>query len=235
MILKNFIVLEGIDGAGKSTQAKLLAQNLTNKIGEKVFLTKEPTDSNIGHLIREVLGGKDKMDAETLQRLFSADRSLHFNQKDGINDQLNKGKIIICDRYLYSGIAYNEIHSPLGHIIKDINSNFPEPQVTIYLRVKSEKSRVIFDRLQARNNKKEIYDNVAKQLEVARNYDEIFLSNTFDSKRFSQIALNNDGTINIKGLSDRYLLVIDASKNIDEVASNIWNIFEQLLKTKLFL
>ena len=68
-----FIVLEGIDGCGKSTQAKRLAARLREN-GRQVVLTSEPTKGKIGLFIREILSGKEKVDAKTLALLFTADR-----------------------------------------------------------------------------------------------------------------------------------------------------------------
>lgn len=107
MILTNsvdrFIVFEGLDGSGKSTQAKLLKEWLVNK-NLKVILTSEPTDGIIGKIIREILSKKRKASSRTLELLFAADRADHL---DYILEMLNAGYIVISDRYYFSALAYN--------------------------------------------------------------------------------------------------------------------------------
>ena len=106
-----FIVLEGIDGAGKSTQAKMLAKWFENK-GYEVVLTKEPTDTAFGKLIRRLVltGGKEgiidgaRISKEAEALLFAADRAEHV--KKLIEPSLKAGKVVISDRYFYSSLAY---------------------------------------------------------------------------------------------------------------------------------
>lgn len=101
-----FIVLEGLDGSGKSTQANLLAEYLRGK-GRKVQLTAEPTESCIGGIIRETLGGGIPRTPEELAALFLADRIRHnADPENGIGQFLARGFDVVCDRYYYSSFAY---------------------------------------------------------------------------------------------------------------------------------
>ena len=88
--LKNFIVLEGLDGCGTTTQTALLAARLEEK-GIQAVRTNEPTDGSIGRFIRSVLQKKESVDPFTLALLFSADRSEHVNGKNGIIEQTEAG------------------------------------------------------------------------------------------------------------------------------------------------
>jgi len=126
-----FIAIEGIDGAGLSTQARLLYENLL-ALGYRVVLTKEPTDGLIGGLIKAALRGEWKTDPITLQLLFAADRGHHVNQQ--ILPALREGKIVITDRYKYSSIAYGSLDCDEEWLVK-INSLFPKPHALIVLDV----------------------------------------------------------------------------------------------------
>lgn len=125
-----FIVLEGIDGAGKTTQAFLLEKWLKKK-GKKVFVTREPTDGLIGGIIRAAITKKLKISQKTLQLLFAADRSEHVKE---IVSNLKKGKIVICDRYFFSSIAYGMLELDKKWLM-NLNSTFPKPSLIILLDV----------------------------------------------------------------------------------------------------
>lgn len=96
------ITFEGIDGAGKSTLAKILASNLEQK-NYKVVLTKEPGGTPLGEHIRYILLNEE-MDALSEFLLFASDRHTHV--KEVIVPALNKGAIVISDRYHDSSVVY---------------------------------------------------------------------------------------------------------------------------------
>ena len=102
-----FIVLEGPDGAGTTTHAKLLAERLESE-GHEVVLTMEPTEGEYGKKVREALCGggvaRYAPTPEEIQQLFCADRAEHVTQV--IQPALRAGKIVICDRFLDSTIVY---------------------------------------------------------------------------------------------------------------------------------
>ena len=99
-----FLALEGIDGCGKSTQAELLASALRAR-GLEVVLTCEPTDSPLGRQIREYFQGSDRyLSPKEELNLFMADRREHVAEV--IEPALAEGKIVVCDRYYYSSVAY---------------------------------------------------------------------------------------------------------------------------------
>ncbi len=102
-----FIVFEGIDGSGKSSQMRLLAQYLGDR-GVRVHLTCEPTQSPIGSLLRDCLTGKLDTDERTIAALFAADRLHHiYGREDGILARLDAGESVLCDRFYFSSLAYN--------------------------------------------------------------------------------------------------------------------------------
>jgi len=95
--MARFVVLEGIDGCGKSSVSRELARRL----GKGAVLTREPTDSWIGRAVRR--GDRKRVSPYTDALLFMADRSQHTME---IADMLKKGRTVICDRYYHSTVAY---------------------------------------------------------------------------------------------------------------------------------
>lgn len=100
-----FISFEGGDGSGKTTQLRLLAEYLT-RAGRDCVCTREPGGTNLGKLIRRVLleVGDDKISSETELFLYLADRAQHVHEV--IRPALAAGKIVLCDRFTDSTIAY---------------------------------------------------------------------------------------------------------------------------------
>lgn len=97
-----FIVFEGIDGAGKSTQIALLRESL-EEMGYTVHHTAEPTDLDTGKMLRAALSGNPARSACEMATLFTLDRIAHNKE---ITAALDAGEIVICDRYYYSSLAY---------------------------------------------------------------------------------------------------------------------------------
>jgi dTMP kinase len=128
-----FIVLDGIDGSGTSTHSKLLTGFLSLK-GLKVYLTQEPSNNDIGKLLRIYLKD-DGIPASTDALLFAADRVLHF--KNDIKKKLEKGYIVISDRYIESSIAYQSSQSEYISIdwVTSINKFAGKPDLTIILDI----------------------------------------------------------------------------------------------------
>ncbi len=128
------IVFEGIDGAGKTTQAKLLFDRLNVK-GFDVVLTKEPTDSVYGQKIRTLAKeGRGSVSAEYEYNLFLSDRRIHVEQV--IKPALAQKRVVILDRYYYSSIAYQGALGLDPQSIKSENELFaPVPEIVIILDV----------------------------------------------------------------------------------------------------
>jgi dTMP kinase len=102
-IMKHFITFEGIDGSGKSTVSKLVAEKL-QQTGYDTVLTTEPTDSTIGKYVQECI--RSHSDPYITSFTFIVDRILHCKQ---IQQWINQGKIVICDRYAESTYAYQAV------------------------------------------------------------------------------------------------------------------------------
>ena len=134
-----FIVFEGIDGCGKTTQINLLSQRLSRK-NIANYTTREPSDKNpVGKLTREAVHNKYKLENETLALLFAADRYEHIKQE--VLPALNRGEYVLCDRYYYSNFAYQGGDSFMTKNISLYNrcimENF-KPDLTVFIDVKPE-------------------------------------------------------------------------------------------------
>lgn len=127
-ILKGFVVLEGLDGAGTSTQLRLIDQWLT-ETGRPHVMQAEPTDGPVGKLIRDILRGVHQVEPMTFAMLYAADRREHVRF---INEQLSEGKLVICDRYIPSSLAYQGVNCPLDRV-KSWNQDYPQPALYLYV------------------------------------------------------------------------------------------------------
>ena len=171
-----FIVFDSIDGAGNSTQAKLLADSL-NKIGKKTYLTKEPTSGLIGGLIKSQLTHDWKSSPECLQLLFSADRAYHLERE--IIPFLKKGINVISDRYFFSTMAYGNLEIKDLDWLIEINKKFILPDLTFFLKVSPKVciERIKKDRFEITLFEKEkILKKVWKNYEVlAKKFKNVFI------------------------------------------------------------
>jgi len=129
-----FIVFEGLDGAGSTEQAELLRGALEER-GLKVLLTKEPTNNVIGGIIRGALTKDWLLSNKGMQLLFCADREHHL-QRD-ILPSLERGEVVICDRYIFSTLAFGALESDMWWL-RSLNSDFPPPDLTFILDVDPE-------------------------------------------------------------------------------------------------
>ncbi len=133
-----FISFEGVDGCGKTTQQKLLAEKLTS-LGYETVLTREPGGCPIAEEIRKIVLAKEDlgMCPETEALLFAAARAQHVKEK--ILPAVNEGKIVLCDRYVDSSLAYQAIGRGLGEEwVRAVNRpalTWGLPDMTCYLRM----------------------------------------------------------------------------------------------------
>ena len=130
-----FIDIEGLDGSGASTQVKLVTKEL-KKQGVKPYLTKEPTEGPIGKLVRSALEGQwNSLPPASVQLLFAADRGRHLNEE--IIPKLEKGKMIITDRYAWASVAFGSVHLSKEWLL-ELNRDFILPDLTIFIEVTPE-------------------------------------------------------------------------------------------------
>jgi len=196
-----FIVLDGIDGSGTSTHSKLLAGFLSLK-GLKIHLTQEPSNSEIGKLLRNFLKD-DKIPPSTDALLFAADRDLHYRNE--IKMKLEEGYIVISDRYIESSIIYQSCQSENITIewVKSLNKFAGKPDLTIILDIDPKMSL-------ARKNQRDLekfedtsFLEQVRKLYITRAKEEgYFIINTDDiielvQENIQQIVLNK---LKVKGI-----------------------------------
>jgi len=176
-----FIVFEGPDGSGQTTQSELLTKWFERR-GERVLLTKEPTNSLIGGIIRTALKGEWRIDMKTFQLLFTADRAHHL--KTEIEPLLRRGIHVISDRYILSTLAYGSLEEDLEWL-KSINSKFPVPDLTFILNVPG---KICTKRIAKTRFGFEFFETAQKLERVRNNYLKLkdYFPNTFVIKGYGR-------------------------------------------------
>ena len=212
MILQNFIVFEGIDGAGTSTQIEMLK----NRPEAKDFLfTAEPTSAPTGKFLRQMLKGDFPLQNESAAYLFAADRNEHVNGKlltqgntlvTGIKEACQSGRKVVSDRYLFSSLAYQSINCP-PEVPRLLNSLFPLPQLLFYFEISPKDS---LSRLGNRNFR-EIYEKEDFLNRTVQEYHNVL-------SEYSEKAKN-------QGMK---IVLIDAKKTKEEISANIWQEIKNL-------
>lgn len=163
-----FIVFEGIDGSGKTTQLKLLGEYLKEK-GIAYSITREPTDSPIGSLLRKCLSREIETDERAIAALFAADRLDHILR---MKDELSRGVTVLCDRYYCSSLAYNGSFASYEWVLA-LNTPAMEslkPDLTVFVDVSPEESM----RRIARRSERERYEELERQRKIRDLYQTTF-------------------------------------------------------------
>jgi len=194
-----FIVLEGIDGSGKTTIANMILRELS-EMGYKTLYTYEPTDSEIVNIMRTRFG--DCRDPYIDALTFALDRLLHIKLK--ILPALEQGYIVVCDRYYYSSVAYQSaLGAPIEWVL-EVNKWTLKPDIAVYLDV---------DPLIALKRKEKTLSRFSEfeKLEIQYKVREVYLN-----------------LVN-KGL----LILVDASRNISEVYSDVRRLILEVVKRKV--
>lgn len=164
-----FIVLEGIDGSGISTQSQEMKKILESDYACKAILTKEPSTGPVGVTIRQVLSKRvSGIEDNCLALLFAADRVDH--NLNTIIPALEQGKHVICDRYLWSSLAYQGRKEDIEWL-EGINRYAYKPDLTIFIRVRPETS---LKRIKTSRLKTEIFEEPDILQQVYDNYINIF-------------------------------------------------------------
>jgi dTMP kinase len=177
--MSSLLVLEGLDGAGTTTQAHRLADALRAE-GRRAHVTREPSDGPIGRLIREMLTGghalpkgpgaersTQPLDQATFGLLFAADRLDHVQRE--VAPALAAGTIVLSDRWYHSSLAYQGTGAERAWI-QTLNAHARRPDLTIFLRVAPE---VAAARRVAAGRAQELFEDLAMQTRVARGYEEV--------------------------------------------------------------
>jgi dTMP kinase len=208
---KIFIVLEGIDGSGTSTQADLLKAYFLQQ-GEGAVVSPEPSDGPIGKLIRAAMQGQvfsmpdsHKLD-EQMAYLFAADRHYHlYNNRDGVFKLMQQdGCHVITTRYYFSSLAYNCNNWEEFEFVSQLNQKFPNPDLLIYLDLPI---AVSLSRLSSRPWR-EIYETEQKLRKVRQNYHKIF-------ENYQGKILKLDGNKTINNIHQQIVNYIAQMNEVD--------------------
>lgn len=202
-----FIVIEGVDGSGKTTQSELLSAYLRG-LGRKVHHTAEPTATGLGGMVRDGLGAEHPRTSDELAAMFLADRVAHnVSQKSGIRQYVEGGTDVVCDRYYYSSIAYQGVDGSLEWVA-DMNLNCPsimKPDICIFIDLDPEKC---LEHIRAGRSHFEIYEeNAAVISETRRRYGIVF-----------DMLAGRDN-----------IVIVDGARSMEEVFADIRAAVEKLL------
>lgn len=174
-----FIVFEGLDGAGTSTQVSHARKWLTES-GVAVEVTREPSSGPIGALIRTVIEGRTTLDARSLALAFAADRCDHtYNEHNGIRITLDSGRWVICDRYVLSSFAYQTNALVPIDWLRSINQYALQPDLTVFVDTEPE---VCVQRIDRRSAHSELFHHAVELARVRRNYYEVLRDGPFTGK-----------------------------------------------------
>ena len=203
-----FITFEGPDGAGKSTIIKLVHEKLLQD-GFNIVLTREPGGTPIAEKIRDIIldNSNQALDARTEALLYAASRRQHLVEK--IWPALKEGKVVLCDRFLDSSLAYQGGGRNLGvENVLNINLFATEntyPDLTLFFDVSPEVGLA-----RVSKDKKRVADRLDNENENF--HDKVY-------KTFKEIIEQNK----------KRIVVIDASKSIDEVVETTYKIIKERL------
>ena len=206
-ILRNFVVLEGLDGSGTSTQLKMLSRRLTAE-GRRHAATWEPTDGPFGSLLRSILAREVEALPTTIAMLYAADRNQHVNEPEtGILALARKGVLVVSDRYVFSSLAYQSIECGFDYVL-GLNAGFPLPELLFFLDTPVEVSQA---RLAGRD-RVELFDGVDFQSRVRDGYLESI-------ERFRSSGMR--------------ICIINGDRTADSISDEIWTITGALPITRM--
>jgi len=161
-------VIEGLDGAGTTTQAQRLVRHLRSR-GKTAHATREPSDGPVGVLIREMLRGGhalplDKISQSTFGLLFAADRMDHMQRE--VEPQIAAGAIVVSDRWYHSSLAYQGTGADRDWIAQ-LNARARRPDLTVFLKVRPE---IAAARRVAAGRVAELFEDMKMQEDVDAGY-----------------------------------------------------------------
>jgi dTMP kinase len=169
MATGRFLVFEGLDGSGKTTQMARIQKRLIG-MGVPVDITCEPTDGPVGSLIRQILEGRIVMDPRTLAALFAADRTDHLvTPETGVVALVKKGRTVLCDRYYFSSYAYHAKDMDLEWVmtLNAVNAQIMKPDLTVFIDVAPQ---TCLARIRAGRKHLDLFEKIDILTQVRDNY-----------------------------------------------------------------
>jgi len=205
-ILKNFIVFEGCDGSGTTTQLKLLedffVQNKNRLPLPPFYKTFEPTDGSIGKLIRSCLRKEISLHPETIAMLFAADRNEHIYGSNGVAERCGRGELVVSDRYVLSSLVYQGI--ACGEALPArLNQDFPGPELLVFFDIDPENAQ----KRMAPRDMKEIYEYLDFQIQARERYKSLL-------PQFEAQGVMVE--------------IIDSSPPVEVVARELWQVLQKM-------
>jgi len=164
-VLKGFFVLEGIDGAGTTTQLRRIEARARVE-GRLLRADCEPTPHPVGALIRSILRHQIEAHPTVLAPLFAADRRQHLDGADGIRQTLASGTMVLSDRYFFSSLAYQSLDLPWDEVWA-LNAPFPLPEVLFWFEVPVSEAQA---RIDLRGQAREKFEDAPTQEKIRRAY-----------------------------------------------------------------
>jgi len=166
--VSRLIVIEGLDGAGTTTQVRRLVEHLNSR-GQRAHATREPSDGPVGKLIREMLTGGHAITGQAISQstfglLFAADRLDHLQRE--VEPKLLAGTWVVSDRWYHSSLAYQGTGADRDWITM-LNARARRPDITVFLRVRPE---VAAERRMAAGRTQELFEDLEMQREVDAGY-----------------------------------------------------------------
>ena len=220
VVLDRFVVLEGLDGAGTTTQLGLLGDRLSCE-GVPHWCTGEPTPGAIGLQIRSILKRELRVHPCTVALLFAADRNEHLHEPGGgIMARLRRGEIVISDRYLFSSLAYQSLGCSFEYV-RRINDPFPLPRLVVFVDTPVRLSQ---ERLSRRQSASAGGGGAGGQDTVERGMGELF-----DAASIQQdILAAYERSFNLFSATGMQVHRVDGSLSTPEVFEKIWTILRSL-------
>lgn len=193
-----FICIEGLDASGKTTHARRLVRELKQR-GFKAMYTTEPSPGEIGKFIRTyILQRKKRVPGAVEALLFAVDRVVHLEQR--VKPALQKGKIVVSDRYVYSSLAYQGAAGLDLNWIEEINRSAVSPDLAIYIDVSPE---ILIKRMKWRKK------SVMEKLQVQRKVQQVYLKLVNDGR-----LVRVDGNRSVNEVArDILTIILDFLKN----------------------
>ncbi|TXF88407.1 dTMP kinase [Neolewinella aurantiaca] len=202
-----FIVIEGLDGSGKTTQIEMLKDRLQSG-GAACYLTAEPTELPTGKFLRSILQKKVAADPKTVAALFAADRIEHlYHPEEGLLRKLEEGYQVIASRYYFSSLAYQSEFADPGWIasLNMLAKRTLPADITIFLDLDPE---ISMQRIAARGEEHELFETREKLTHVRESF---------------HLAFEHFG-------EGENIHIIDASGDPIDISDAIWAVVEQKLQ-----
>ena len=217
-----FIVIEGIDGSGKSEQFQRLTKRLKRR-GYNLVATREPTKVYpVGRLIERVLREEEQVSEEALALLFAADRADHTERR--IKPALKDGAVVVSDRYVHSSLAYQSrgMAKELDlNWIKVINRYALEPDAVVFLDVSPEVGQARLSNGQVRIKDHSYFESISQQERIRTVYLEV-LNLEYSPLGSEKVVVSQAG--------GTMVYRVDGSLPVDEVEKIVWRKVSGLLK-----